>query len=107
VAAPDASQAPGQQQELQASDGVFTGWSVSLRADGHTALVGSPGNAVGAAYVFVEHGGKWSEAQELDSPAGSAADSYGSSVTISGDGSSALVGAYSGGTAGNGIVCSS
>jgi hypothetical protein len=106
VAAPDASQAPGQQQELQASDGVLTGLSVSLTADGRTALVGSPGNTVGAAYVFVEHGGKWSEAQELDSPAGSAADSYGWSVAISGDGSTALVGAYSGGAAGNGIVYS-
>ncbi len=105
VAAPDASRAPGQ-QELQASDGVLTGVSVSLTADGHTALVGSPGNAVGAAYVFVEHGGKWSETQEFDSPAGSAEDSYGSSVAISGDGSTALVGAYSGGTTANGIVYS-
>jgi hypothetical protein len=105
VAAPDAIQAPGQ-QELQASDGVLTGVSVSLTADGHTALVGSPGNAVGAAYVFVEHGGKWSETQEFDSPAGSAEDSYGSSVAISGDGSTALVGAYGGGTTENGIVYS-
>lgn len=102
-----ATQAPTtQQQELQASDGVLTGWSVSLTADGHTALVGSPGNAVGAAYVFVEHGGKWSEAQELDSPVGSAEDSYGSSVAVSGDGSTVLVGAYSGGTTENGIVYS-
>jgi hypothetical protein len=106
AAAPDASQAPGQQPELQASDGVLTGMSVSLTADGHTAVVGSPGNAVGAAYVFVEHGGKWSEAQELDSPAGSAEDSYGSSVAVSGDGLTALVGAYSGGTDENGIVYS-
>jgi hypothetical protein len=104
VAAPDAGQAAGQQQELEASNGALTGVSVSLTADGHTALVGSPGNTVGAAYVFVEHGGRWSEAQELDSPAGSAEDSYGSSVTISGDGSTALVSAYSGGAAGNGIV---
>jgi FG-GAP repeat len=104
VATADASQASGRQQELQASDGVLTGISVSLSADGHTALVGSPGNTVGAAYVFVEHGGKWSEVQELDSPAGSATDSYGSSVALSGDGSTALVGAYSGGTTENGIV---
>lgn len=56
--------------------------------------------------TFVEHGGRWSEAQELDSPAGPAEDSYGSSVAISGDGSTALVGAYSGGSAQNGIVYS-
>jgi hypothetical protein len=104
VAAPDASQAAGKQQELQTSDGVLTGVSVSLTADGRTALVGSPGNTVGAAYVFVEHAGKWSEAQELDSPAGSAEDSYGSSVAISGDGSTVLVSAYSGGSTENGIV---
>lgn len=104
LAAPDATQAPSQQQELTAADGVLTGVSVSLTADGHTALVGSPGNAVGAAYVFVEQGGKWTEAQELDSPAGSSEDSYGSSVAISGDGSTALVSAYSGGATENGIV---
>ena len=101
VAAPDARQASGQQQELQASDGVLTGVSVSLTADGHTALVGTDGNT---AYVFVEHGGKWSDAQELVSPAGSAAAAYGSSVAISGDGSTALVGDYGGGATANGIV---
>ncbi len=92
------SQAPTQ-QELQASDGMqvdFFGWTVSLSADGHTALVGAPGGTVGAAYVFVEHAGTWSEQQELDSPAGAAQDSYGSSVTLAGDGARALVGAYTG-----------
>ena len=103
-----ANQAPAQQQELQASDGMpvdFLGWTVSLTADGHTALVGAPGRTVGAAYVFVEHGGKWSQKQVLESPEGSAADSYGWSVSLSGDGTTALVGAYSG-NGGNGIVYS-
>ena len=92
VAAPDTSKAPTSgapsQQELQPSDGVLTGVSVSLTADGHTALVGSESttSGVGAAYVFVEQGGKWSETQELNSPAGAATDTYGASVAISGDG---------------------
>ena len=72
------------------------GLTVSLTADGHTALVGAPGRAVGAAYVFVEQGGKWSEQQELDSPAGSAQDTYGLAVALSGDGATALVGASTG-----------
>lgn len=88
----------GQQQELQASDGMpldLFGWTVSLTADGHTALVGAPGRIVGAAYVFVERGGKWTEQQELQSPGGSSQDSYGWSVSIAGDGQTAIVGAWS------------
>ena len=69
---------------------------MSLTADGHTALVGAAGRTVGAAYVFVQRAGKWSEQQELQSPAGPAQDSYGWSVTLAGDGATALVGAYSG-----------
>jgi hypothetical protein len=99
AAAGPAGQAPAQQQQLQGSDGMpldLFGWTVSLTADGHTALVGAPGRIVGGAYVFVEHGGKWSQQQVLASPAGLAQDSYGWSVALTGDGATALVGAYSG-----------
>jgi hypothetical protein len=109
VAAAVTSQAPSQQQKLQASDGMpldLFGLTVSLSADGHTALVGAPGRTVGAAYVFVEHGGTWSEQQELDSPAGSAEDTYGLSVALSADGSTALVAAPTGGSNQAGIVYS-
>ena len=58
-----------------------------------------------AAYVFVKHGGKWSEQQEIDSPAGAAQDTYGLAVSLSGDGQTALVGAPTG-NGGNGIVYS-
>jgi hypothetical protein len=98
AAAAPATSAPGPQQELQASDGMpldLLGWTVSLTADGHTALVGAPGRIVGAAYIFTERGGQWSEQQELQSPAGSAEDSYGWSVAIAGDGQTAIVGAWS------------
>ena len=104
-----ASQAQTQQQELQAPDGIpgdFFGETVSLTADGHTALVGAPFRTVGAAYVFAEQGGKWRLEQELESPAGSATDTYGYSVALSGDGSTALVGAYGGGSTENGVVYS-
>ena len=99
AAAAAASQARGQQQELSASDGMpvdLFGLTVALSGDGHTALVGAPGRTVGAAYIFVEQGGKWTQQQEIDSPAGSAQDSYGLSVAMSGDGSTALVGAPTG-----------
>ena len=108
VAAAGASQAQSQQQELQAPDGVpgdFFGEGVPT-ADGHTALVGAPFRAVGAAYVFVEQAAKWTLQQELQSPAGAATDSYGFSVALSGDGSTALVGAYTGGSTQNGVVYS-
>lgn len=103
-----ANRAPSQ-QELQAGDGMpldLFGITVSLSGDGHTALVGAPGRTVGAAYVFVQHGGQWSEQQELQSPAGDATDSYGTSVTLAGDGGTALVGAYTGGDSQQGIVYS-
>jgi FG-GAP repeat len=108
LATASAGQAPAQQQELQASDGMpgdFFGYSVSLTADGQTALVGAPNRTVGAAYIFVKRGGKWSEQQVLDSPAGAAQDTDGWAVSVSGDGQTALVGAPTG-DGGNGIVYS-
>jgi FG-GAP repeat len=109
VVAGGAGPAQTQQQELEAPDGVpgdFFGETVSLTADGHTALVGAPFRTVGAAYLFTEQGGKWRLEQELQSPAGSATDTYGYSVALSGDGSTALLGAYSGGSTENGVVYS-
>jgi hypothetical protein len=109
AAAAAAGQSAGRQQELAASDGMpadFFGLTVALSGDGHTALVGAPGRTVGAAYVFVKQGGMWTEQQELDSPAGPAADSYGYSVALSADGSTALVGAMTGGANQAGVVYS-
>ena len=109
AAAAAASQGSGQQQELTAGDGMpadLFGLTVALSGDGRTALVGAPGRTVGAAYVFVEQGRKWTEQQELDSPAGPASDTYGYSVALSADGSTALVGALTGGTNEAGVVYS-
>jgi hypothetical protein len=87
-----------QQQELTANDGAVAdslGYSVALSSDGNTALIGAFGanNATGAAYVFV-HGGSWRQEQELVANDGAVHDDFGAAVTLSGDGSTALVGAF-------------
>ncbi|MFZ0927112.1 MAG: FG-GAP repeat protein [Syntrophobacteraceae bacterium] len=100
-----------QQQKLTASDGeAYDGFggSVSLSADGSAALIGASGAAVGgngelgAAYVFVNSGGTWSQQQELTASDGPAGGSFGSSVTLGADGSTALIGAYDARVGGNG-----
>jgi hypothetical protein len=87
-----------QQAELTAPNGgkgdAF-GWSVAV--SGSTAVVGAYCHPVasacgaGAAYVFVESGGKWKEQAELTASDGAAGDYFGSSVAVSG--STVVVGA--------------
>ena len=72
----------------------FFGVSVALSADGNTALVGADFRETatkgGAAYVFTRSGTSWSEPAELSfAPGGS----FGSSLALSADGDTALVGA--------------
>jgi len=88
-----------QQAELTASDGAaydYFGWSVAV--DGSTVVVGAichPGSASscgqGAAHVFVESGGAWSQQAELAASDGALGDWFGQSVAVSG--STAVVGA--------------
>jgi hypothetical protein len=83
-----------QQAKLTASDGAQFdefGWSVSL--SGNTALVGAPGNAnfTGAAYVFVQSGGIWTQQRKLSASDGAQNDQFGSVVSVSGN--TALIGA--------------
>ncbi len=72
------------------------GRSVALSDDGETALVGGPsanGN-LGAAWVFVRSGEGWTrQGPPLTAGAESAKGHFGRSVALSGDGSTALVGA--------------
>ena len=91
-----------QQAKLTAGDGAspdYFGSSVSLSADGNTALVGSflddtPGGMdAGSAYVFVRSGTSWSQQAQLTASDAAARDWFGFSVCISGDGSTAVVGA--------------
>jgi len=84
------------EQRVTASDGGGQfGWSVAI--DGSSAMVGAkltdvgPNVNQGAAYVFTEVDGVWSETQILTAPDGAEEDAFGYSVSI--DGSTAIVGA--------------
>jgi len=81
-----------EQQKLFASDGFFGdsfGDAVSLSGD--TAAVGAPfddtpgGQAAGSAYVFVRSGTVWTEQQKLVASDGGLLDTFGWSVSVSGD----------------------
>ena len=88
-----------QQAELTASDGLaYDGFGTSVALDGSTAVLGAachPASATscgpGAAYVFVESGGTWTQQQELEASEGVAYDGFGTSVAL--DGSTAALGA--------------
>jgi PDZ domain-containing secreted protein len=75
--------------------------SVSLSADGNTALIGALYRTVnqqqsaGAAYVFVRPSGgtTWTQQQELTASDASQGNNFGSSVALSDDGNTALIGA--------------
>lgn len=87
-----------QHAELIASDGTANEqFGTSVAISGSTVAVGAPNHPVGtnqfqgAAYVFVESGGIWTQQAELISPDGAWLDQFGSSVAVSG--STVLVGA--------------
>lgn len=85
-----------QQQKLTASDGAagdYFAYSVALSSDGNIALVGAFGSS-GAVYVFTRSGVAWAQQQKLTASDEAANDLFGSSVTLSSDGNTALVGAY-------------
>ena len=81
-------------------EGQF-GISVALSADGNTALIGgindeTAGKQVGAAWVFTRSGSSWTQ-QGTKLTGGSEEGTngrFGKSVALSGDGNTALVGAY-------------
>ena len=84
-----AAEAPG-------SDTALFGFSVSLSSNGAVALIGAPNTDApkGAAYVFARIGGVWIPQQKLQviQPVPFSAR-FGSSVSLSSDGSTALIGA--------------
>jgi len=88
--------------KLSASDGDsddLFGGSVAMAGDGSTALLGAPvdeepnGDLAGSAYVFSRADGTWSEKAKLSASDGDSNDGFGFSVAVSGDGSTALLGA--------------
>jgi len=74
--------------------GAFEGFSVSLSADGNTALVGgsTDNNEAGAAWVFTRSGGKWSQQVKLVGVGAVSPSEQGYSVSLSADGKTAIVG---------------
>ena len=90
-----------QQQKLTASDiaaNEFFGNSVDLSADGNIAIIGANlafTQDFGAAYIFTRSGGVWTQQQKLTASDRSTQDYFAASVSISADGSTALIGASS------------
>ncbi len=92
-----------EQEKLIATDGVagdYFGISVSLSGDGYTAIAGAYMSDVGtnasqgAAYVFTCSGTDWTEQVELTASDGAMNDLLGYSVSLSGDGYTAIAGAH-------------
>ena len=80
-----------EQQKLVASDATSTDWlGISVAVDGDTIVAGAyvsdtPGGvSAGSAYVFVRSGATWTEQQKLLASDGTAGDSFGAAVSISG-----------------------
>jgi hypothetical protein len=90
-----------QQAKLLASDPDITdyfGWDVDISSDGTTAIVGATGNddagdRSGSAYIFTRSGSSWTQQQKLTASDAAAQDNFGNQVSISDDGSRAIVGA--------------
>jgi hypothetical protein len=75
------------------SGGANQGQSVSLSGDGNTAIIGGPtdNDIAGAAWVFMRSGGLWSQ-QDTKLVGTDATGAQGYSVSLSGDGNTAIVG---------------
>jgi hypothetical protein len=79
----------------QTDTGAF-GWSVALSSNGNTALIGDLGDnsGRGAAWLFKRSGGAWTQqGAKLTASDESGAGDFGSSVALSSNGSTALIGA--------------
>jgi nucleoside-specific outer membrane channel protein Tsx len=76
-----------QRAKLTASDGTSDdGFGASVALSGTTALIGADGvnSATGAAYVFTESGGTWTQRAKLTASDGAPDDAFGHSVALSG-----------------------
>ena len=77
------------------SEGGYFGRNVAMTPDGSTAIIGGPRdtNNVGAAWVFTNSGGVWSQqGPKLKGAEEPAQGRFGSSVAISADGNTAIIG---------------
>jgi hypothetical protein len=87
-----------QEQKLIASDGAASnqfGWSVSISSDSSHLVIGANqiNNSQGATYVFSRSNTTWTQKQELTASDGDELAWFGSSVSITLDGTRLVVGA--------------
>jgi hypothetical protein len=87
-----------EQAKLLASDAEYDenfGWSVDISEDGNTIIVGSLNTALasGSAYIFTRSGTTWSKQAKLLASDATIYENFGSSVSISGNGNTVVVGA--------------
>lgn len=78
--------------DLTAGDAF--GASVAISGDGNTALVGAlyKASRSGVVYVFGRSGTTWAQSAVLTAPTPTPGDAFGTSVALSGDGSTAAIG---------------
>jgi cysteine-rich repeat protein len=89
---------------LTDQQGIVFGSSVALSADGSTLAVGSIGVLYrGAVFVFTRSGTTWSQQADLRASNAGVYDDFGSSISLSGDGSTLAVGAPGEDSAATGI----
>ena len=97
------SQGPKLQGTGVANGAALQGWGVALSGDGNTALLGGPDdgafpgsyNGTGATWVFTRSGSTWSQEGSKLVGSGTVGNAYqGSSVALSHDGSTALIGGW-------------
>lgn len=85
-----------------ASSSDLFGASVAISDDGSTALIGAPGKCFnqsrcgGSVYFYRNSTTSWTNNAAFSDPGNAAADQYGSSVALSGDGTRAVVGTQNG-----------
>lgn len=82
--------------DIEGSQLAHFGRSVALSSDGDTALIGGPGDSSfeGAAWAFRRSGTTWSQTGgKITGPHDGGRARFGKAVALSGDGSTALVGA--------------
>ena len=89
--------AAGRQADRHRRSGAGSGfgWSVALSADGNLGLIGAPGDAGGSgkAYWFARTGGTWTQLTSSGVGTGAVGNArFGSSVAMSSDGNTALIG---------------
>ena len=91
-----------QQRKIQASDkqgSDYFGEAVAISSDGDTVIVGAKNEDTGAmdagsAYIFTRSGTSWPQQAKLQASDRQQSDYFGNSVSLSSDGSTAIVGSY-------------